>query len=274
MTRSNQRPSPVPDPPDSATIHRVAEETTQEMLFALRRGLRTAGYHIKELDQRLGLSIGYTSQLLQGRIHLQISHVVSIAEILGVSQRSFYEEALPELSQLAATATDPGLNEDGSAHWWPGEAVLKEIAREILDDLLADSPNTPQPISPTKSTGRSREAREANRRVRQWLRYAIRKRGLSESEVARRLGKKPEWMYTRFTTKSAALRFSFCIQVLLACKVSPADFFHRALLELEGPPPQLPRSTPSCSPTRREIRAWLEPVMEELLAERRGSDVS
>lgn len=117
-----------------------------------------------------------------------------------------------------------------------------------------------------KSTALSKEALEANRRVRQLLRQTIRESGLQLSEVARRIGKKPDWLYKRFTTTSATLRFSFCIRVLLACKVRPANFFHRALIELEGPPPRT--SAPRSLPTRAEIRSRLEPVVAELLKER------
>ncbi len=109
------------------------------------------------------------------------------------------------------------------------------------------------------------EALEANRRVRNLLEKTIRESGLTKSEVARRLGQRPEWLFKRFATESATLRFSFCIRVLLACKVKPANFFHRALLELEGPPPPAPAR--HLTPTRAEIRARLEPVVEELLAQ-------
>ncbi len=119
-----------------------------------------------------------------------------------------------------------------------------------------------------KSTALSKEALEANRRIRQLLRQTIQESGLKLSEVARRLGKKPEWLYKRFTTASATLRFSFCIRVLLACKVRPEHFFHRALIELEGPPPRT--APPRSSPTRAEIRSRLEPVVAELLKERQG----
>ncbi len=121
-----------------------------------------------------------------------------------------------------------------------------------------------------KSSALPKEALEANRRVRRMLLTTIQERGLKKSEVARRLGQRPEWIYKRFATESATLRFSFCIRVLLACKVNPADFFHRALIELEGPPPPAPAL--HLTPTRAEIHARLEPVVAELLAERKRHD--
>ncbi len=151
MAKRRKRPSPVPNPPDTATINRVAEETTQQMLFALRRGLGAAGLTIKDLDHRLGVANGYSGHLLQADIHLQISHLVAIAKVLGVPQRSLYTDALPGLTLLTESA---GGSDGKPAGWWPDPLVLREIVQEILDDLLADSsadtgtdPSTDRPES-------------------------------------------------------------------------------------------------------------------------------
>lgn len=266
MTTQRERLSPVLNPPDTATVYRIAEETTRDMLFALRRALSTAGLQLKQLDQRFGLGNGYYGHLLQGDLHLQISHVMLIAQSLGRSQRSLYDQVLPGLKQLTQTATAHDRPVHEPPDWWPDGVVLKEIVSEILDDQLADSLETTDSES-TKATTLVNDALKTNRRVRQLLRRTIKGNTLSVSEVARRLGKGPNWLYTRFNTDSANLRFSFCIEVLLACKVQPAEFFHHVLLELEGPPPQLQASTPYRAPTRGEIRSRLEPVVAQLWAE-------
>jgi hypothetical protein len=107
---------------------------------------------------------------------------------------------------------------------------------------------------------------DVNRRIREALRQAIAEQGLKEVDVARRLGHRPDWIYTRFSTKSGTLRFSFCVRVLLACGIPPGQFFHRILNDLEGQP--LPVPPPPPAPTRAEIRRKLEPVVVELLEER------
>lgn len=139
MNEREKRPSLAPNPPDAATLNRVAEETTQGMLFALRRALGAAGLQIKDLDQRLGVAKGYCGHLLQGEIHLQISHLVAIAEVLAVPQRALYSEALPGLSLLTQSATARDLSDGETTGWWPDEALLRALVSEILDDLLAET---------------------------------------------------------------------------------------------------------------------------------------
>ncbi len=140
MAKRRKRPSPASDPPDTATINRVADELTQQMLFALRGALGGAGLSIKNLDERLGVAKGYHGHLLQADMHLQISHLVAIAEVLGVTQRALYTEVFPGLTLLGEEAAGG----DGRlAGWWPSEPVVREIVREILDDLLAQREDTP-----------------------------------------------------------------------------------------------------------------------------------
>ncbi len=140
MNEREKRLPPALLPPDAATLNRVAEETTQGMLFALRRALGAAGLHIKDLDQRLGVAKGYCGHLLQGEIHLQISHLVAIAEAIAVPQRALYSEVLPGLSVLTQSAAAPELSDGGATGWWPEEVLLRALVSEILDDLLAEAP--------------------------------------------------------------------------------------------------------------------------------------
>jgi transcriptional regulator with XRE-family HTH domain len=58
-----------------------------------------------EIEQRLGFSVGYVSRLLSGKIDIKLSHVLDIAEILGIYPQELFAIAFPP----AKPGPSPGL---------------------------------------------------------------------------------------------------------------------------------------------------------------------
>lgn len=103
------------------------------------------------------------------------------------------------------------------------------------------------------------EALEVNRQFLQLLRQTMAEKGLRVAEVARRLGRKPDYLYKRLSDDTRTLRLSFCAEVLLACEVAPADFFRTAIAK-DGNVSK--ETTP---PAPLSLRQLVEPVVMEVL---------
>ena len=274
MKRKTPQSGEPPEPPDLESIEEATEERVKAMLHALRRRVVSTEIRLRDVDERLGVSQGYSSHLLQGNLKLQISHIAALAQVLGIDPRSLYAEVFPEVQEVGEaeeTAEDNGETETAERNWLEDRSLLVEIVREILEDLLpefrqeseADGARDEQSVDLL-----SKESKTTNLAVRQMLRRATAEQGLRAAEVARRLGKRPDWLYKSFTTPATTLRFSFCLKVLLACDIEPGVFFERALRELEG---NAASEAPS-SPSREEIRRHVEPIVAELLGREEDSE--
>jgi hypothetical protein len=131
MAKRPKNPGPPPPAPDRATIERETEELVERMRFVLRRRVRASELTVKELDEALGVSTGYTSHLLHGDLHVQCSHVAAIAAVVGVPQRELYAEVFPEVGREPSLVSEA----DPPPAWWPRDKQLRELVAELLDEL-------------------------------------------------------------------------------------------------------------------------------------------
>jgi transcriptional regulator with XRE-family HTH domain len=147
-----------PSAPDRATIEREAEELVERMRFVLRRRVRASSRTLREFDERLGVSTGYTSHLLQGDLHLQCSHIAAVAEALDVPQRELYAEVFPEVAREPSLVSEA----DPPPAWWPRDDELRGLVAEILDELTepiymdGDTDELPDPPAGRRGSRRKR----------------------------------------------------------------------------------------------------------------------
>ena len=68
---------------------------TQRLLTVLRTAIQALGISIRELERRMGLSTGYLSRLLGGKVELRVDHVCAIARTLGLEPAEVFQAAFP-----------------------------------------------------------------------------------------------------------------------------------------------------------------------------------
>jgi|GEM_PF-1900209 len=78
----------------------MSDAKTEQLARVLKLLIRFSKIQNQELEKKLGFSGGYMSRLLSGRIDIKISHVLDIAETLGMLPQEIFSIAFP--------ATSPG----------------------------------------------------------------------------------------------------------------------------------------------------------------------
>jgi transcriptional regulator with XRE-family HTH domain len=69
---------------------------TEQLTEVFKILLRFSKVRHRDIEERLGLSGGYMSRLLSGKIDLKLSHVLSLAEILDIRLHELFAVAFPE----------------------------------------------------------------------------------------------------------------------------------------------------------------------------------
>lgn len=73
----------------------MTTEESNRVLSLLEEKIRNARVSLREIERRLGVSQGYLNSIFKGRIQLRVSHVYSIAQVLGVEPVSLFFGATP-----------------------------------------------------------------------------------------------------------------------------------------------------------------------------------
>jgi transcriptional regulator with XRE-family HTH domain len=67
----------------------------ERVLDTIRLALRLLDVTNRHVENRLGMSHGYLSRVLAGHIELRLSHVLDIAEVLGLAPAELFDLAWP-----------------------------------------------------------------------------------------------------------------------------------------------------------------------------------
>lgn len=104
----------------------------------LSRLVKLSGRSLRSMEDDLGMGSSVMSKVLNGVIRPQLSYVILIAGVLGVSPADFFQLAYPKkttthpLVQKFREATGEVVEEEQAP------ADLKEQVREAILDLLAE----------------------------------------------------------------------------------------------------------------------------------------
>jgi len=115
---------------------------TQRLLLTLRTAIQALGISIRELERRMGLSTGYLSRILGGKVELRVDHICSIARTLGLEPAEIFQAAFPLNAPVSAAALQiraalrklPPAGQEGMA---PGETTpFQEQSPEEVEQLM------------------------------------------------------------------------------------------------------------------------------------------
>jgi len=62
---------------------------------ALRTAIRLSGVSHRQVERELALSAGYLTRILAGQVHLRVTHVVAICQVIGLPAESFFAALYP-----------------------------------------------------------------------------------------------------------------------------------------------------------------------------------
>jgi transcriptional regulator with XRE-family HTH domain len=135
------------------------DQSTRQMLDALRSALRLLGLSNREVEKRLGVSVGYLSRLFSGTIELRFEHLAELARVLEMDPVELLYFAFPRpkdpptrgarrLREMAGTEPDPG--DSGSSPSSPTDEDMERLIAKTLQKLLAPPPPPPRHGGPTE----------------------------------------------------------------------------------------------------------------------------
>ena len=105
----------------------MADAKTEQLARVLKLLIRFSKIQNQELEKKLGFSGGYMSRLLSGRIDIKISHVLDIADSLGMLPQEIFSIAFP--------ASSPGPS--------PGLRNVHKMLPHLVPAAMAPAPPPP-----------------------------------------------------------------------------------------------------------------------------------
>lgn len=118
------------------------EAETESAARLLQRAIRGAGHTQNEVERRIGLSKGYLSQLLTGKVDLKLKHVLRALEAVGIPPVAFYRElaaASPSAGEAGSESEEGGSGAtggEGEAGGGSGEDTRMPTTRPELDEII------------------------------------------------------------------------------------------------------------------------------------------
>lgn len=130
------------------------DPNTRQMLDALRSALRLLGFSNREVEKRLGVSVGYLSRLFSGTIELRFEHLAEIAKVLEMDPVELIHFAFPRpktppsrgarrLREMAGLEPDPPAG--GPSASSPTDEDMERLVARTLQKLLAPPPRRTGP---------------------------------------------------------------------------------------------------------------------------------
>jgi len=112
------------------------------MAEALRTAIRLSGVSHRQVERELAMSTGYLTRILAGQIHLRVTNVVAICQVIGLPAESFFAALYPPrppasegearlIRGLAQLHAQPAPRRDPERLLRELEAFLEELKGEI-----------------------------------------------------------------------------------------------------------------------------------------------
>lgn len=67
----------------------------ERLAAALRTAIRLSGISHRQIERVLGLSTGYLTRILDGKIHLRVAHVLAVCQAIDLPAESFFAALYP-----------------------------------------------------------------------------------------------------------------------------------------------------------------------------------
>jgi transcriptional regulator with XRE-family HTH domain len=111
----------------------TAKPRAEQLTEVLKILLRFSKVRHRDIEERLGLSGGYMSRLLSGKIDIKISHVLRLAEILDIRLHELFAIAFPE---------------EGAGRPSPGLQHIRKVFPNLVPPVLGAEPADAQAAGP------------------------------------------------------------------------------------------------------------------------------
>jgi hypothetical protein len=103
-----------------------AKSEVQDYVRLLRHAIRAAGLTVTEVERRLGDGAKSLRRVFTGEVDLRFRHVISVLEVIGLSQEDFF--AMAARDRRSRQQPSPGVDQRGGVAgadrpppqaWWP-----------------------------------------------------------------------------------------------------------------------------------------------------------
>lgn len=232
------------------------------LLTYLRNAIAGRGYTLREVAEALGWHPNYLPQLLTGRLRLQVTRFVELANWLGMPPSEVLaradSEAGPERAVAAPTAGTP--------------SPLPQLVELLLRLALRGAPEGQTEGSEGGSPPRLDPEGVAARAV-ELLRRKVGGAGRDIASVSEELGRSPSYL-SRLLAGETRLKLQQVEEVLACLELSPAEFFAEVEEGEAAPPSRLARELASLAggrlPSRTELVERVLAVIEAETGQRPG----
>jgi transcriptional regulator with XRE-family HTH domain len=121
----------------------------ERILTVLRTSMRILGVTNREIERRLGVSVGYLSRLFHGSVELKMEHILLITQAIGLHPAEFFHLLYPQLparpteaavklrSALEGFRPTPPPQEKPAGMQAPSEEDLERLMMSSLRKLLS-----------------------------------------------------------------------------------------------------------------------------------------
>lgn len=209
----------------------------RRLVVLLQKTLRRASLTQRRVSVRLGQHPNYLSQVFAGKARLKEDVVFRVLRLSGVAVEDFYAELAAGGRRPVAVRVETGPGTVSRAGGQTGAApgpVSPAEARRFIREALASRQGAarqggssgPQAKPPAQSE-RRRERLEATRhsaRVKTLLRAKIRRAGLRQRDISRRLGEHPDYL-SQVLRGNVVLKAEHVLAVLGQLEIAPAAFY-------------------------------------------------
>lgn len=119
------------------------EEESLRLANLLLRLVRLSGRSVRSIEHELGVGSSALGKVLKGNIRLQISHVVMVCNVLGLTPAHFFQLAYPKKQPRNALVEELERADRAEAHnellsdRREAEELVRRVLREIFSSLLA-----------------------------------------------------------------------------------------------------------------------------------------
>lgn len=148
------------------------DQSTRQMLDSLRSALRLLGLSNREVEKRLGVSVGYLSRLFSGVIELRFEHIADIARVLEMDPVELLHFAFPRpknppsrgarrLREMAGIEPEPPTGASSASS--PTDEDMERLVAKTLQKLLAPPP--PRRTGPTEEEVEEMVAKALRRQI-------------------------------------------------------------------------------------------------------------
>lgn len=137
----------------------MKDDQVTRMAQMLKAAVRFTGVSHRQIEREMGLSTGYLSRILSGKVELRMQHVLGICKAIGLPAGAFFEAAFPRRDYDRQTERLV--------------AALQELMPEPEDAEVPRRPKTRKAVQPPPPPERRSGKRAPRQAARSQFRHLL-----------------------------------------------------------------------------------------------------